>query len=261
MVEAVIMDKLTQFNFNEMDVRVVMQGEDPWFVAKDTCRILEIGNPSQAICGLDDDEKGITTIETLGGLQDLSIINESGLYSLIMRSRKPAAKQFKKWVTSKVLPSIRKRGMYATPDVAAQMIADPAFGIKLLQELQTERDARIEAERTKAMIGSKREASAMGRASAEARKRKKLEDEIGRGAEYRTAVNIPWLGEYFNLTSVAYQQIGKQLTKISRELNQDCPMTTDPALSRQVKRYHRAVISAFKWKLDTVSSVLEKYRK
>lgn len=76
-------------------VRTVIINEEPWFVAKDVCDALEIGNSRQAVSYLDDDEKGVTTNDTLGGTQQVSIINESGLYSLILRSRKPEAKKFK----------------------------------------------------------------------------------------------------------------------------------------------------------------------
>lgn len=93
---------------------VVIKGE-PWFVAKDVCDILELTNSRKATAGLDDEEKGVTISDTPGGQQSLTIINESGLYSLIMQSRKPKAKAFKKWVTSEVLPSIRKYGYYISP--------------------------------------------------------------------------------------------------------------------------------------------------
>ena len=93
---------------------VVIKGE-PWFVAKDVCDILKLTNSRKATAGLDDEEKGVTISDTPGGQQSLTIINESGLYSLIMQSRKPQAKAFKKWVTSEVLPSIRKYGYYISP--------------------------------------------------------------------------------------------------------------------------------------------------
>lgn len=94
--------------FRTIDIR----GE-PWFVLADVCRVLEIGNPSQAASRLDDDEKGVITNDTPGGPQQMVVINESGLYSLILTSRKPEAKRFKKWVTSEVLPAIRKTGSYS----------------------------------------------------------------------------------------------------------------------------------------------------
>jgi prophage antirepressor-like protein len=84
----------------------------PWFVLVDVCRVLEIGNSRMAADRLDDDERGVSSIDTLGGTQQVTVINESGLYSLILTSRKPVAKAFKKWVTSEVLPAIRKDGAY-----------------------------------------------------------------------------------------------------------------------------------------------------
>lgn len=91
----------------------------PWFVLTDVCRVLEHSNPSVAADRLDADEKGVSTVYTLGGNQETTIINESGLYSLILTSRKFAAKRFKKWVTSEVLPAIRKTGSYG------QAVRDP----------------------------------------------------------------------------------------------------------------------------------------
>ena len=94
------------------EFRVFNREGEPWFVLADVCRSLGIKNPSDAAARLDDDEKGVAQIDTLGGSQKLRIINESGLYSLILRSEKPEAKRLKKWVTAEVLPSIRKTGGY-----------------------------------------------------------------------------------------------------------------------------------------------------
>lgn len=81
---------------------------NPWWVLADVCKALEIGNSRMAACGLDDDEKdGVSITDSIGRMQTVTAINESGLYSLILKSRKPSAKRFKKWVTSEVLPSIR----------------------------------------------------------------------------------------------------------------------------------------------------------
>lgn len=108
-------------------IRIVMRGSDPWFVAADVCRVLGHTNPSKAVENLDPDEKGITSTYTLGGFQDLLTISESGLYTLILRSRQattPGTVQhrFRKWVTSEVLPSIRRTGAYAggMPNAAPQ---------------------------------------------------------------------------------------------------------------------------------------------
>ena len=99
------------------------------------CSVLEIGNSRDDMARLDNDEKGVDIIDTLGGKQEVSIINESGLYNIILVSRKPEAKKFKRWVTHEVLPSIRKHGLYA----ADELLANPDLWIRALQELKAER--------------------------------------------------------------------------------------------------------------------------
>lgn len=108
---------VSPFNFGTHAVRVVMQDDQPWFVAHDVCHALEYSNASKAIADhLDDDERStVTNSESRNGGGKLTIINESGLYALVLRSRKPEARKFAKWVTSEVLPSIRKTGQYTAP--------------------------------------------------------------------------------------------------------------------------------------------------
>ncbi len=93
-------------------VRVIMKNDAPWFVAADACRALGMANAADAIKGLDDDEKGLGSSYTLGGRQEVIIVSESGLYALILKSRKPDAAKFRKWVRSEVLPSVRQTGAY-----------------------------------------------------------------------------------------------------------------------------------------------------
>ncbi len=102
----------TVFHFTSHSLRVVMRDSEPWFVAADVCDALSIDNNRNATARLDDDERDVHTMDTPSGTQQMTIINESGLYSLILGSRKPEAKKFKKWVTGEVLPSIRKTGAY-----------------------------------------------------------------------------------------------------------------------------------------------------
>ena len=112
------------FTFNNQDVRFVGTSDDPWWVAADVCAVLEIRNSRDAIARLDDDEKDDVAItDTIGRQQMMTTINESGLYSLVLTSRKPQAKAFKKWITSEVLPSIRKTGSYnAIAKTPAEML-------------------------------------------------------------------------------------------------------------------------------------------
>ncbi len=135
------MNQLQVFNNEEFgQVRTVKQGEEVLFVAKDVCEVLEIKQSSVALKKLDEDEKAVINIHTPGGSQDTWGINESGLYSLIMTSRKPQAKAFKKWVTSEVLPSIRKHGAYMTDQVLEQAVTNPDFAIGLLTKLKEEKE-------------------------------------------------------------------------------------------------------------------------
>ena len=123
-------------------VRAVVKDGEPWFVAKDVCNALSIADSKSSLRFLEDEEKGVHSMHTLGGTQQVSIINESGLYSLILRSRKPEAKKFKKWVTAEVLPSIRKHGAYATKAKLEEMLSDPDAMILTLQALKAEREKR-----------------------------------------------------------------------------------------------------------------------
>lgn len=106
---------LSVFDFKSKEVRVLNIDSKPWFIAKDICSILEIKNVSEALSRLDRDEKDLILTESLGGKQETNIISESGMYTLVLTSRKPEAKPFRKWVTSEVLPSIRETGKYIAP--------------------------------------------------------------------------------------------------------------------------------------------------
>lgn len=114
------------FSFSTQALRVVMIDGEPWFVAADVCGALSHSDTSMAVRRLDDDEKGTSTVCTPSGEQQMLVINESGLYSLILTSRKPEAKKFKKWVTAEVLPAIRKTGRYDMPAVRPEPQPAPA---------------------------------------------------------------------------------------------------------------------------------------
>ncbi|SCB68921.1 Antirepressor, phage associated [Bacillus mycoides] len=117
-----------------------MQGEDVWFVAKDVANVLEYRDTHNMVRFLDEDEKDTHQVSTLGGNQNMKVINESGLYSAILKSKKPQAKAFKKWVTSEVIPSIRKHGAYMTDQVLEQAVTNPDFAIGLLTKLKEEKE-------------------------------------------------------------------------------------------------------------------------
>ncbi|GCD56592.1 BRO-N domain-containing protein [Acetobacter pasteurianus] len=109
------MSNIIPFSFEDHAVRVVTREGEPWFVLADVCAVLEIAHHRDAASRLDEDERGSVVVDTLGGQQEVVAVNESGLYNLIFTSRKPEAKRFRKWVTGKVLPAIRKTGSYALP--------------------------------------------------------------------------------------------------------------------------------------------------
>lgn len=141
------MEEIKLFEFEGQEVRTVVKDEDVWFVGKDVCKVLGFTNPRDAIrTHVFDEDKGVDSIDTLGGRQNMTIINESGLYALIFGSRLDSAKRFKHWVTNEVLPSIRKHGAYMTDAVLEQTLNDPDFMIGLLTELKTEREKRKELE-------------------------------------------------------------------------------------------------------------------
>lgn len=211
-------------------VRVIMRLGDPWFVAKDACDCLVITNVSQACQALDEDEKGICKVDTLGGSQDMMLISESGLYTLIMRSNKPEAKVFRKWVTSEVLPSIRKTGSYsvaqpqpqpALPTTYLEALEALVASEKAKLALQAERD---EAVRTKARIGSQREATAMNTASQKSKEcarltteNEELKDAVGRGSSWRTVsmMKAEWIREF------GHAPVWQKLKQFSKDVGID----------------------------------------
>lgn len=118
--------ELIAFPYQNHQVHATTIDDGLWFVAKDVCDILDIGNVSQAVARIEDDEKAIISNDTPSGSQEMLIINESGLYSLILSSRKPEARPFRRWITKEVLPSIRKTGSYSLeqPKTKLEMIAE-----------------------------------------------------------------------------------------------------------------------------------------
>lgn len=103
-------------------IRVLIKENKPWFIAKDVCDILEIRKHRAAVARLDDDERGSVEVDTLGGKQNMVSINEYGLYSLVLSSRKTESKEFKRWITHDVIPQIRKTGSYNLPKMSQQEI-------------------------------------------------------------------------------------------------------------------------------------------
>lgn len=141
------MKDLQIFNYQDTPVRTVVIDDEPWFVLADLCKVLDIANPSDVASRVDDDALGIAeVIDSIGRTQHARTVNEAGMYEVVFLSRRPSAKDFKRWVTREVLPSIRKHGMYATADTVEAMLSDPDTMIRTLTALKEEKAARAELE-------------------------------------------------------------------------------------------------------------------
>lgn len=141
------MQELQIFNFEELPVRTLTVDDEPYFVGKDVSDILGYSNSRKALSDhVDEEDKLTSQIVTAGQRRNQTLINESGLYSLIFSSKLDSAKRFKRWVTSEVLPAIRKHGIYATDSVIEQTIQNPDYIIHVLTEFKKEREGRLVAE-------------------------------------------------------------------------------------------------------------------
>lgn len=131
-------------------IRVLEKDGEPWFVAADVCRALEHSNVSMALERLEDDEKAKFNLGLRGG--DTGCINEPGLYALVLGSRKPEAKAFKRWITHEVIPSIRRHGAYMTPEALEAAITNPDYLLKVVTALKDETDKRRALEAANAAL-------------------------------------------------------------------------------------------------------------
>lgn len=188
----------------------------------------------------------------------------AGLYSLILRSRKPEAKAFKRWVTHDILPSIRRSGQYggyALPRIpqsfpeALRMIAD------IEEEKQLAIEQRDYYKRTKAEIGSRREATAMATASAAVRKVDRLENELGRGKTFKSVKAIGWLLSVFKPSAGMYSVVGKRLKKLSTELGYPVEKIPCQDYPDGINAYHVRVIFAFQKQLTQNPDMMRTYRR
>jgi anti-repressor protein len=149
------------FQFGGNQVRTILLNNEPWFVAKDVCEVFGDSHYRRSVSRLDEDEKGVTPLSTPGGTQQITIVNEAGLYSLLFNmqpqkkstisedefySRVDGLKKFKRWITHEVLPTIRKHGAYMTDDVLEKTLNDPDYIIGVITALKDEKQKRIVAE-------------------------------------------------------------------------------------------------------------------
>lgn len=142
------MNEITIFNNEEFgQIRTLVINNEIWFVGKDVTTVLGYSNPRDAINRyVDYEDKGVEKLDTLGGKQSMTVVNESGLYSLVLSSKMPNARNFKHWVTSEILPTIRKNGAYMTEQTIEKVLTSPDFLIQLATRLKKEQEARKQAE-------------------------------------------------------------------------------------------------------------------
>lgn len=141
---------IVPFDFQGRPIRVISDSVgEPWFIAADVCKILELDNVSRAVASLEEEDKGVTTSNTLGGEQQVTTVSEAGLYDLVFKSRKPEAKAFKRWVMREVLPSIRKTGSYSISKTgdhrldALEMLRQNVLAIIDIEKQQAETERRV----------------------------------------------------------------------------------------------------------------------
>lgn len=140
---------LQTWNYESSEVRTIQKNGEPWWVLADVCKVLDLSNPSKVADRLEPDEKANFELGLRGGATNC--INESGLYAVILRSDKPRAKPFRKWVTNEVLPSIRKHGAYMTDQTLERALTSPDFLIELATQLKAEQAQRKQLETTVAV--------------------------------------------------------------------------------------------------------------
>lgn len=266
-------------NENFGRVRVILRENDPWFVAKDVCECLEIGNTSQALTRLRErDVLNLTSSEVREfGLDidshannGMNFISESGLYDLIFLSRKPEAQSFKYWVIDKVLPEIRKTGSFnmTKQQVIQKSIDDPDWAISMLQQFKFEKEQkelalaqRDEAIRTKAHFVEGRDAEMCGRVGGLTNANERLREKIGFSKNWKQAKAIPWIKKYFD-TSIKgfWGQLGKILTSLSNNMNVEVRAVEDVSWG-VVNAYNIDVIDKLHEALEEGADILAKYRR
>ena len=217
-------NEIRVFNSDQFgEVRTVTIDDEPWFVAADVCRALEIGNSRMATERLDDDEKGVSLIDTPGGQQELTIINEPGLYSLVLGSRKPEAKAFKRWITHEVIPALRKTGTYSLKPMSQLEIAKISLDMLIEQEKRLD-SLEQENESTREQI-------------------KELNAKITTRAQdsYSVAGYASLRGIKLDVSRA--NMLGREATRLSQKYGYEISKTPDPRFGT-VNVYHTDVLKA-----------------
>ena len=281
MLDSTISNSIQLFADKGFKLRVIMRCAEPWFVAKDIATCIDHKDVSTMCRMCRDKDKVVANYAELKHSADLAecffgqqspnltLISESGLYRILAKCNLPKCEPFESWVFDEVLPSIRKTGGYGIRTVD-DMINDPDTAIRLLTQLKILRlqndqlaMERDEAIRTKAMIGSRREATAMNTASQKSRECEKLREQIGDSKTYKAATAISWLPDYFDMSNRGlYGSLAAKLKKLEAEM--------PPAFAHidiqdsrwgSVKAYHVAVIERLHEMVQADENLMVKYRK
>ena len=155
------MNEITSWNYESSEIRTIQKDGEPWFVLADVCKVLELSSPHKVADRLENDERNqIPVTDSLGRYQNTAIINESGLYTVILRSDKPQAKPFRKWVTSVVLPSIRKTGSYSVQQPNAFENLSPQLQVLIQMETRQKQIEARQAEQEQHSIATQRQPQA-----------------------------------------------------------------------------------------------------
>ena len=266
-------------------IRVIMRLGDPWFVAKDVATCIEHKDVSTMCKLCRDKDKVVESASNFdsadlaeSGNSRITLISESGLYRILAKCNLPKCEPFENWVFDEVLPSIRKTGSYsiaqttlAIPKTLPEALRAYADEVERREAAEkralTAESERDEAIRTKAQIGSSREATAMATASAKSRECEKLREQIGDSETYKRATAIPWLSEYFDTRNDGlYLSLASQLKKIEASMPPEFAHKPSPdSRYGSVKAYHIAVIEKFheivREKLPVDKKFMAKYRK
>lgn len=221
-------------------IRVMIKDDEPWFVAYDVATTLGYSKPENAVARYCKAQ--VTTPKRRGGF--FTIIPERDLYRLIMRSKLPAAEQFVDWVVGEVLPTIRKHGVYATPEFVESALADLDNMIQALKKAWRQRDY----------------ATAMATASRLSKENNKLREQVGDSKSWEPLRSIDWLAIFFNLNEAAYSHIEEWLTKESLAMGLE-PRVIEHSKWGTVKTYHSDVITVCMCVLMDDRNLLRRYRK
>lgn len=207
-------DNPSVFDFNGQPIRSFMKNGLPWFIAADGCKVLDISDTSRAVSRLDEDEKGTTTIRTPGGMQIMITVNEYGLYSLILTSRKPEAKAFKRWIIHEVLPALRQSGVYAIRP------ASPIQQLRTMLEVMEQHDTELHAHENRI---------------------KALEANIQPQIEHFSVLAY-WSEHGRTISANEAAHIGKAATKLSRDRNIGMGEVPDSRYGH-ANTYHKSILA------------------